>query len=1096
MNRLCVARKLSIGLGLTFGLVTATAYGAIKSNFEQYLLSFLSQQAQHRAQPLNQQYEIEGGLSDEQVQVLEQVFDQEETDEWFFRRFMSLNLTVEQMSRVVSGGFEKVKNLTFEQIQGVFQLERLDADTRKKLKARAAELDLQKFLGAKSYFQYEEAEFVQILEGELTKIEAEKPLRSALHRYSKLVSALGTSNLSVEHADRIISGILRNPKMNDPNESLGYANSYLSKTKLKKRNYKFSGYLGSLHKFLKSEITKRPVLEQQTIVKEAVKYFFHSSSVKALKSNGIYFFDWYGFFMEMVSPDTFEPTSFVLELFNELLGEEFKIHFSTEVLGRILSKHFPTAENFKSLLMAIPEQLRESFAESIINSDTEMAPYFSSMSIDDRISLMDLLIQSRPNGEEAEDYLERLLIRFFAIPQQKEYAGPGILALRLKYTGIKTIASLFEVSLEELDQLPFHAEGRMSMRGLLQDFQQNYSSLLGNRPISVLWDRVRNSAVVRKLFELSLKHNGSYSERGSSVEELGDITGLSAEAREMISKKTSDPFELYSAILSMQMVVENPIFEEIKISEQVFDDRVSRRSFVTFLKELLASYLMVVGAGDTSEEKAENLGRVFEMVGLEPPATEIKPSDLLPMVSELGKTKLLRFRAALEAIPQIRGQIGSINLAQLESMEERWLNLDPVTELFVNLEIHGGNDSFVKLLEVVKRSLNGDYLDWKFKENKEKQLWFMSDEAYSAWTKPRAKVENIISADEVIRNSGSGKFEEFRALKTRLADLASFYGNQSADTGFGFDRGFVDETRRFLEQDFRVQDPIQAITKFLDGLEVDENEFLQLVLGLPIRDMKPEELDGWTRYIMSASKRGHLKFSPEHTQVLVESARSMRSFLNRNVAPITEGIVASVVSPDARFGLIMGDLVVGAISCLNYRTGGQISKLLSYVIDGNVQIMANFFLKPSDFSTTDDFNHVVLSIANGELGVVHFDGNLMRFTFNVNGDEIVSLPIKEAVRRQVVRVGEEQESKLPALFLGKVYQQSNQYIGLMTQLQKALFNEMEEEMGAAKSGRIHTGPSNNLDGIYADGGAQLEHFTMNGESHLRVILSRSHEQQF
>jgi hypothetical protein len=197
---------------------------------------------------------------------------------------------------------------------------------------------------------------------------------------------------------------------------------------------------------------------------------------------------------------------------------------------------------------------------------------------------------------------------------------------------------------------------------------------------------------------------------------------------------------------------------------------------------------------------------------------------------------------------------------------------------------------------------------------------------------------------------------------------------------------------------------------------------------------------------------GYLKTPPEIDKCLRDLAKQTR-------LPKNEAILFTTTTDDPKL-LLMGSVMVDAISCFDYRYGSEIPSLLADVIDANVKLVLSYAIQEKHFSSPKEYEEAKNLIAMGvkpQFFPVEQSLKLGPITINLG----------RAYKRRRIKLGrtDKQTAGIRDEF---EYKQTHFAEAYMNRQVEMVLTEMRRK-SKAESGRvkIYVPPSRNPLGVYS-----------------------------
>lgn len=786
---------------------------------------------------------------------------------------------------------------------------------------------------------------------------------------------------------------------------------------------------------------------------------------------------WFVFFKRISNPELVSDTEIWKMFMTELSKQKVYCNFDSSVTSFVLREHLDHEDEFIANVKAIPDFLQNKFLEFILGLDSGHPNPFSRLSPGKREQLFKFLLDVDPSSfQESMERFDLLAHNIFHTPMSYEYSGSFIARQRMRLDLDNVIKKQFGIK-TSLHGLPFNAElDANGLKPVLSAIGENYNDLLPAYKIDMIWDSVRNSQVVMQLLRQVANRFGFEKTFASSLEAVCALTGLEECHQSAIEEKTSERYELFSSLLLLQAHFEIPIFEGVRIDEEIFENKINRSLFVKFLQNAEQSLNLDALQIESDFVNTNDFSSLLYQAvpgfnGL------ITPANIEKITEDLDAIKVGIFIEYLQTDPKLAKLDINISGKDFRSMEKRWLDISPFPILFSNLNTgknaSSGKKSSEQLLEMLHAELKGDFRSFKFDTYRNEDLGFLDNKAFAAWrqdyalAKPagfNAKyLEELSSFTELLSEIKQDLNQHLQEKVTIKATEPLF---SDAEVG--------EAILEWLGGSFRNQNPMTAVSEIISNLGLSgERALVEFLLSLDMNSLSSEEVDGWLRYLRSADKRGAIVeagVDELDMKFIGKKTVQMKSLMSLDSKPLSDAIVIGIVNSDARFLLTIGDFVQ-ATSCLNYKSGTRVYHLLSYVIDGMTKGHGVIEAKPQDFHSLEDFNEVALRLNKDSKSVkVSFDGNLMVTTFKIGERVIKTKPTVNGVTRRVVRIGVDDTGK-SGLTLGKAFSQFSSHTSDVNSIGRAVIEELQGSVGALSQAKITVTPTRNLDGNYSDSGS-------------------------
>ncbi len=636
----------------------------------------------------------------------------------------------------------------------------------------------------------------------------------------------------------------------------------------------------------------------------------------------------------------------------------------------------------------------------------------------------------------------------------------------------------------QLDTLPLKtSNGEKSLSQILETFSGTHPDLLPNKILPTLWDRVQSMPSVLGLLNGWLKHlpkfylNGLPQIPKNSTELLCEITGLHVSHTPYI-QNLKNPNQLFEMLLDMQSRYKAPIFHNLEINSNLFESSQTKHFFLNFLEALRRIELFEnTKRRRTYRTPHSSFQEITSKYKLD--QTEINLQNIENITSFLKKE-------FIKKLPDLFDN-NEINFShdKWKKLEEKLGNLDAVFTLLSRLSGEKGEQFFiVKSLEAI---LKDEFEKYKFDDYRDYQLGSLNDQQFNAWKKKRVFLSLIDVEKKVIKNEFNDRKDQVKKyIQNKLLPQTQKI-TQKLEEKNKSEKTLSKELLEplILEHIHQPKAPKEILQQYFAEKGFSETKSksftTQLFKGL-VQLLQTEGINnslflkGLQKVIklyLFEMRKGDLfdEIKP-FIELFIESLKEIDNIFQAvNSEHVSDGFIVSVVDHSPKLLMTTGNLVKNCASCLNYKTGVLIEYLPSYVIDGNIQIMLSFHLKEKDFYIRRDYLTVLKSYINDNLSV-SFNGNSRVFTFKTKEGEFATRPIEYAVLRQMLKIGFEEKTSRPGVFLESAYNQyhSSHIIDQISRNNhKELLLEIIHDMKALnESSRIIMAPSRNPLGAYSE----------------------------
>lgn len=398
----------------------------------------------------------------------------------------------------------------------------------------------------------------------------------------------------------------------------------------------------------------------------------------------------------------------------------------------------------------------------------------------------------------------------------------------------------------------------------------------------------------------------------------------------------------------------------------------------------------------------------------------------------------------------------------MENLRQSWGDIDFVYTLLARYQGSSQwREEIPALGQIFEAVLNQQFADFKFRG------LTLQDQALVAaqlravdikeWAKPRTIIQVVTPESKTVEEESAQKKNAIASDINSLLWVASPYlQNASIMTPL-------------KAQDLDPQDLVAQISQFkgpplqlFETLKIAPNQLFQTLA--PILDQHEGALlRKLVLFLKFALTQDLDPAAQEILPVVLQRLDGLKE-IARDIKKSERQLLITTLTSDPRLLLTVGDLVQTG-SCLNYKTGGEIQALPSYVMDANLQVILNFALRPADFASAADFAWVEsnLSILDVQLTA------RQEFIFSGANKTVTSKIIPNAYRRNIIRLGFFNDNGRPALLTERSYKQTHwaetQFENQTRSLLSWIRNDLHIE---ERSGEVTFGASRNPAGTYSD----------------------------
>ncbi len=476
-------------------------------------------------------------------------------------------------------------------------------------------------------------------------------------------------------------------------------------------------------------------------------------------------------------------------------------------------------------------------------------------------------------------------------------------------------------------------------------------------------------------------------------------------------------------------------------------------------------------------------------------AKDLQLSDLAQKIGKVDAQSLAEAEKFLQnevvaAVQNIfAGQLKNFDYERFRKLNAEWGDLKPIWTLVARYKQSHPIEIPV-LGRIFEHSLNGTFRDYKYmgdpsdsedqKAAKEQLSSLRDQDDVRVLQTPRSNLQLHSSSADVEVTDQQLFNQSTVIITTNVVPNLSRKGIRLSDASA------ADAHTLLMILPTSPSNPIDMIEQIMrdprlqNGAQTGDRVFAALISALS--DAKDLNTRRMVARMSLAMAQKHLvpalSNRTEETQETINDLRELNQKLTPAVSTGGSAIVFVTTLHHPKTLLSIGDWVQAA-SCQNYKTGGMIQTLPSYVIDANITAVAGYALTNSHFAGGDKEFHLLQAAIKAK-STIHsqFDeiNKVITFTWNDNGvdSKLSTKPIPYAYHRQIVRLGALSSDKGPGLFMERAYTQSHFAGGTIETQARRLVESMATDMRAEMGQSMRITGSRNALGGYTDAGGGVQ----------------------